>query len=242
MFLFISRQLVDSLPEDPFGAILTIISEFRHVLATVAEVPGDEAFKDRKRYQIAQEVCALLSVFFKREGFALTPPQLPDGHDGPAHEQKEAVAQVIQFVDKLESDIRAQETMSRWEYLQAVASAALGPALLIEFSEEDLCRIWAILASVRDLVYVSPHLEPAHRRRLLKRIDTLAGEFRRQTYDLSLFWGFVAETSLLFRPRSEDAPLLALKMKNLIQIVWSAQAKMFGLPPNTPLRPLGQDT
>jgi hypothetical protein len=216
VFLFISRQLVDSLPEDPFEGVLAIIADFRHALAVVPGLPGNEAFQDRKRYQIAQEACALLSVYLKREGFAIAPCQLPYGYDRPAQEQKEAVAQVIQFMNKLETDITAQQRANRSEYLQEAAAAALGPALLFEFSEEDLCRIWAILASLRDLVYVSPHLESAHRRRLLKRIDALVGEFRPQTYDLSLFWGFVAEISLLFRPRSEDAPLVAPKVKELM--------------------------
>ena len=241
VFLFISRQLVDSLPEDPFGAILAIIADFRHALAMVAGLGGDAAFQDRKRYEIAQEACVLLSVYLKQEGFAITPPELPYEHDGSAEEQKQAVAEVIQFMNSLGSDITVQQHVNRSEYLREAASAVLGPALSIEFSEEDLGRIGALLASLRDLVYISPHLESAHRRRLLKRIDALVGEFRRQTYDLTLFWGFVADMSLLFHPRSEDAPLLASRMKDLIRIVWSAQAKMFGLSPNIPLRLLGQD-
>jgi hypothetical protein len=234
VFLFISRQLVDSLPEDPFAAVLAIIADFRHALATVAGLPGDEAFQDRKRYQIAQEACALLSVYLKREGFAITPCQLPYGHDRPAQEQKEAVAQVIQFMNKLETDITAQQHANRSEYLQEAAAVALGPALLFEFSEEDLRRIWGLLSSLRDLVAVSSHLESAHRQRLLKRIDRLVVELGREIHDLSLFWGFVVEMSLVFRAPNKDAALLAPSMKELMQIVWSAQAKAFDRPPNTP--------
>ncbi len=233
MFLFITRQLVDSLPEDPFEAVPAIIAAFRHALSKVADLPGDEAFHDRKRYQIAQEACAFLSAYLKREGFALTAPQFPYGCDWPAHEQREAVAQVIRFTNRLETDVAAQQHLSRSEYLQEAAGAALGAALLFEFSEEDLVRIWGLLSSVRDLVSIASCLEPAHRWRLLRRIDRLVGEFRRQTYDLSLFWGFVAEMSLLFRPRSEDATLLTPKVKELIRMVGAAQAKAFGRRPDT---------
>lgn len=67
-------------------------------------------------------------------------------------------------------------------------------------------------------------------------------EFGPRTYDLSLFWGFVVEMSLVFRPPSKDARLLAPRMKELIAMVWSAQAQAFGLPPNAPFGLLGQGT
>jgi hypothetical protein len=120
-------------------------------------------------------------------------------------------------------------------------STALGPALQIEFSEEDLHRISGLLASLRDLISISPDLAPDHRRRLLKRIDRLVGEFGQKTYDLSLFWGFVAEISLVFRTPTPDARLLAPTMKQFMGIVWSAQAQAFGRPPTTPFKLLGQD-
>lgn len=242
MFLFISHQFADSLPEDPFDGILAIIAAFRRALSVVPESASDTALQERKRYRIAQETCAFLSAYLKREGFAITVPQLAYGYDKPAEEQRDAVAQVIQFVNKLETDITSQKHVGQPEYLQAAASAALGPALPLEFSEKDLRRIWTLLTEFRESIPISRDLEPAQKRRLLQRIDRLVGEFRQKTYDLSLFWGFVVEMSLLFHPRGEDGSVLAPRMKELMEIVWSAQAKAFGIPPHTPLRLLGQDT
>jgi hypothetical protein len=241
MFLLVSRQLVDSLPEDPFQAVLTIISEFRHAMSAVTEAGGDKALQDRKRYQIALEVCSLLSVYLKREGFNLTPPQCPYEYGQSAEEQRRVTLDVVHFVNELASDIQAQRRLGQSEFLEQAFDAALGPAVLIEFAEQELYRIWDLLASLRGLVSISPHLKPPHRRRLLQRIERLVGEFRQETHDVSLFWGFVVEMSLLFRPGSEDAYLLAPPMKELTRIVWSAQAKAFGLPPTTPFKLLGQD-
>jgi hypothetical protein len=145
-------------------------------------------------------------------------------------------------MNRLEIDIQAQRQLRWTEDLEEVYAAALGPALQIEFSEEELHHIWGLLASVRDLVSISPDLASTRRRRLLKRIDRLVVELGREIHDLSLFWGFVVEMSLVFRVPNKDAALLAPSMKELMQIVWSAQAKAFDRPPNTPLRLLGQDT
>ncbi len=77
MFLSISRGIVDSLPEDPFEAILAIIADFRHVMIVVDESFAATELRDRQRYEIAREACALLSAYLKREGFAIPTPQLP---------------------------------------------------------------------------------------------------------------------------------------------------------------------
>ncbi len=245
MFLPLSRQIVDSLPEDPFEAILAIIQDFRREMAVVEESFTARELRDRQRYEIARQVCALLAVFLKREGFAIIIPQLPyeKGQIGGerARAREEAVTQVIRFINRLEIDIQAQRQLRHSENLEEAYSTALGPALQIEFSPQDLHHLQELLASLRDLVSIAPDVPSDHRRRFLKRIDRLMVELGRETHDLSLFWGFVAEMSLVFRAPNKDAALLAPRMKTLMQIVWSAQAKMFGRPSNTPLRLLGQD-
>jgi hypothetical protein len=80
MFLPFSRKIVDSLPEDPFEAILAIIADFRRVMAIVDESLSAKELRDRQRYEIVREACALLSAYLKREGFAIIIPRLP--HEG----------------------------------------------------------------------------------------------------------------------------------------------------------------
>jgi hypothetical protein len=77
MFLSISRQIVDSLPEDPFKAILAIISEFRRVMSAAEQALAARELRDRQRYEIAREACGLLSAYLRHEGFAIRPPRLP---------------------------------------------------------------------------------------------------------------------------------------------------------------------
>ncbi len=145
-------------------------------------------------------------------------------------------------MNRLEIDIQAQRQLRRSENLEEAYATALGPALQIEFSSQDHHHLQGLLASLRDLVSIAPDIPAAHRRRLLKRIDRLMVELSREIHDLSLFWGFVTDMSLVFRAPNRDTALFAPKMKELMQIVWSAQAQAFGRPPNLPLRLLGQDT
>jgi len=48
MFLSISRHIVDSLPEDPFEAILVIIRDFRQVMAALEESLTAKELRDRQ--------------------------------------------------------------------------------------------------------------------------------------------------------------------------------------------------
>ena len=240
MPLFISRHFVDSLPEDPFAGILAIIAEFRSLMAAPQEVPRDTTFQRRRRYWIAQEACALLSTYLEREAFDIRPPQLSDEVSDSTDESLEAaVIEVAHFMNTLESDIKSQTSLGRSECLERVFGSALRPAIWVKFSGQDLHNIRRLLDLLREPIRVSPDLSQTQRCRLLGRIDRLAGELRPQMPDLSLFWGFVIEMSLLVRPPSEDVPLLAPKMKELFGVLWSAQARAFGLSPNTPFEVLG---
>lgn len=243
MFLFIGRHFVDSPPEDPFDGALAIIAEFRSVMAIPQDIPRDPMFQSRRRYWIAQEACVLLSVYLEREGFGTTVPQLSDDAIGWDRESlEEAVDGAVRFMNSLESDIRAQRNLGRFERLRQAYSTEVGPAIVVTFSEQDRQCIRDLLDFIRELILVSPDLARTHRKRLLTRIERLSGEFRPEMHDLSLFWGFVAEVSLLVCPPSEDAQSLVPLMKGLIGYVWSAQARAFGLPEDTPWRFLGQTT
>ena len=89
MFLFMSRQIVNSLPEDPLEGILAIISDFRHTVAVVGESLATKEMRDKQRYEIARQACGLLSVYLKREGFAIRTPQLPYEGGNLANRERE---------------------------------------------------------------------------------------------------------------------------------------------------------
>ncbi len=89
MFLPFSRNIVDSLPEDPLEAIPAIIADFRRVMAAVDESFAAKELRGRQRYEIAREACALLSAYLKREGFAIIVPRLPHNGDKLGNGERE---------------------------------------------------------------------------------------------------------------------------------------------------------
>jgi len=245
MSVFIEQKFIESLPEDPFDAILVIVGVFRDVMSAVMELPGPWAYTQRRQYEIAREVCALLSTYFKREGLALLPPptQLTRRSEEEAteEERRRAIGETVHFMSRLEGMVRAQRQTSLFAELEQTFNSAWGPKACCEFSQDELDSIEMLLRLLRALVLASRTAGAAHAARLTRRIDRLAAELRAKTYDLSLFWGFVAEMSLVFSAPSEDSRRVAKEMKRLIRIVWSAQARSLARPPDTPFRLLGQE-
>ncbi len=234
-FVFFSEQFIRSLPLDRFGSILAIVTAFRRMLR---ETPGDQ-----KRYQMAQEACAILAGYLQREGFAITVPRLGPEYDVLDRQARlEKVSQVSKFMDELETDIKAQDHIDRFDLLLRESSALMGEDVCYDFSDEELGRIRKSLNEIKQLVLAGASLKPVHASRLVKSADRLDADLRLKTCDLSHFWGFIAEASLALRLAAKDVRPITDEVDKLVKIVWPIQAKAFGLPADTPFRLLDQDT
>jgi hypothetical protein len=240
MYLLLSRRLVDSLSIDPFDAITVIIAEARHALSTVPELRGDKTYQERRQYEILQEASALLTVYLEREGFALRPPQLiADYSELNEQLRKETILRFLRFTNTLQTNIEQQKRVGRFEQLRQTAEALTGRQVRCEFSDEELACLQGTFHRLRDSMAVASDLDAVYAKRLVQRIERLRSEFRAMTYDLSLFWGFVAEASLVLCSAGKDVRELVAEIEKLIAIVWPVQAKALGRPANTPFAFIG---
>lgn len=240
MYLILTRRLIDSLPIDPFDAIRAIIAEIRSVLAAVPEPRGDRTYWGIRQYQVCQEASALLTVYLEREGFAIHPPQLIADHSELNElQRKEAVRRFMRFMDTLQTDIEQQKCIARFEQLRQTADTLMGPEIHSTFTNEELACLQESLRRLTDLLAVASELDPAHTKRLIRQLERVRSEFRAITYDLSHFWDFVVEASLVLLSPGKDARELVAEIEKLIAMVWPAQAKALGRPGNTPFALIG---
>jgi hypothetical protein len=240
MYLLLSRRLVDSLSIDPYDAITVIIAEARHALSTVPEFRSDKTYQERRQYEILQEACALLTVYLEREGFAIRPPQLiADYSELNEQLRKETILQFLRFMNTLQTNIEQQRRVGRFEQLRQAAEALTGPPIRCEFSDKELACLQDTLHRLGETIAAGRELDPGYAKRLVQQIERLRSEFRAITYDLSPFWGFVAEASLVLCSARKDIRELVAEIEKLVAIVWPVQAKALGRPANTPFAFIG---
>jgi hypothetical protein len=240
--LHFDQEFIRSLPQDPFTAILTIVRASRRMLSEGADSLEAGAPQSERLYEIAQETCAIFTSYLQREGFAIVVPQLTrETYELGKKEMADKIQQVRRFLDKLQIDIEGQDHLGRFEQLTRESWALQEEEVRYEFPDEKLTRIRASLDRIRTLV-LAASLPPAHAGRLVKRINALQVNLRATTSDLSPFWGFVAEAYLVVRSPAPEVRSIAAAMEDLISIVWSVQAKAFGLSEDLPAPFLSQRT
>jgi hypothetical protein len=142
-------------------------------------------------------------------------------------------------MNTLQTNIEQQRRVGRFEQLRQTAEALMGPPIRCEFSDKELACLQDTLHRLGEMIAARSELDPRYAKRLVQQIERLRNEFRAITYDLSLFWGFVAEASLVLCSARKDVRELVAEIQRLIAIVWPVQAKALGRPAHTPFAFIG---
>ena len=82
---------------------------------------------------------------------------------------------------------------------------ALKSTFAYEFSQGDLDRVQNLLNELRNHISEITNLEPDHKRRLLKRLESLQSELHKRVSDLDRFWGMVGDAGGVLGKLGEDA-------------------------------------
>lgn len=110
-----------------------------------------------------------------------------------------------------------------------------------EFSDGDIRLLQGKLNELRTLAINCESLSEEHRSRILRRIESLQLELHKHMSSLDSFWGLVGDAAIALGQAGRDAKPIVDRMREIMQIVWSCQARTAELPSNEPLRVLSYD-
>jgi len=99
-----------------------------------------------------------------------------------------------------------------------------------EFTDGDLKRIQQIINELRDHIGSSDLFEEDHRRRLLRRLESLQSEMHKKMSDVDRIWGLVGDAGVAIGKFGSDAKPFVDRIRELSQIAWKTQARAEELP------------
>jgi hypothetical protein len=83
---------------------------------------------------------------------------------------------------------------------------------------------------LRDLIGKDERFEEDHRRRLLTRLEDLQRELHRRLSNLDRFYGLIGDAGVLLGKFGRDAKPFVDRIREMLEIVWRAQANAENLP------------
>ncbi len=103
-----------------------------------------------------------------------------------------------------------------------------------KFTTEELKELKINLQFLKNTLKTSEYLDHKYVKRLIKRVDGILKELRAEMPNLDQLWGLTGEAGILVGRGKEKADLLVIKIKEILKIVWEAQARAEELSDDTP--------
>lgn len=143
-------------------------------------------------------------------------------------------SQLNEFMVDIRKEFQVQASKLRLSYIKNHFSGTLGRAFAYEFSKGDLDRIQLLINELRDQIAKSPLIEADHKRRLIKRLETLQKELHKRMSDVDRFWGLVGDAGVVLGKLGKDAKPIVDRIREIADIVWRTQARSEELPSDSP--------
>ncbi len=215
-------ESIRNLPADDDEAILHVCDAvLRLYLGKVKSHPG-------KYYDELADVLAFFIVFAQSRSLKYNFPNL-DANQAVVSERA-----VIEFLKKQANEARARRKrkVGEEEFLrfQEKYAAMFSGGLLHEFTESDISRIQELINELRGLITDASGLEENHRGRLLRRLEKLQAELHKKVPDLDRFYGLVGDAFEVVGKLGKDAKPLVDRFREILELVWKAQARVAQLP------------
>ena len=109
-----------------------------------------------------------------------------------------------------------------------------GVALAYEFTDGDLARIQTLVNELRDLLSKSELFEGKHKRRVLKKLESLQSEMHKRVSSVDRFWGLIGDAGVVLGKFGNDAKPFVDRVKEIGEIVCRTQARAEELPSAAP--------
>jgi hypothetical protein len=191
--------------------------------------------KLRQKYQIVVEIVAEIIANVEEEPYFnhLNFPSLPNvGHNNT--ENLKEFIRYVAFVREAIQPLIDDEVGSnrRNQFLSAIDNKRkiLDKGFFYEFTDGDLKRIQTIINELREQIRESDLFEEDHRRRLLRRLETLQSEMHKKMSDVDRIWGLVGDAGIAIGKFGKDAKPFVDRIRELSQIAWKTQARAEELP------------
>jgi hypothetical protein len=207
-------------------------SAFEYLLKTLETA---SLSKLQQRYEQVLELVAEIIANIEEEPYFnhIQFPPLPKvGHSNA--DNLKGFIQYVAFVREAIQSLIDDEIGSnkRNQFLSAIDNKKkiLDKGFFYEFTDGDLKRIQQIINELRDKISESSLFEEDHRRRLLRRLESLQSEVHKKMSDIDRIWGLVGDAGVAIGKFGKDAKPFVDRIKELSQIAWKTQARAEQLP------------
>jgi len=137
---------------------------------------------------------------------------------------------------KVDEELTHRATLKVFEDAKQRYAAAIGKAVIYQFSDNDFKRVQDLINEMRDLLTNSTDFDEDHKRRLLKRLEKLQGELHKQMSNLDSLWGLIGDAGVALGKFGENVKPLTDRIGEVLQIVSRTQAKAEDMQKGLPLR------
>ena len=210
-------NFVMSLPqENGFEAILKALHVlFRHDEGELSSITPEDIFESRAL------VLALVELHNLRFPQEVSFPNWRTTTDS------ETVKNVLTVIQQFCTEqLHSQQSDEKKRDFAILLRAAFSYRL----SHADTERIQVLINELRDLISENEKLKEDHRRRLLERLEKLQRELHRRLSSLDRFYGLVGDAGVLLGKFGRDAKPFVDRIREIVEIVWRAQANAEDLP------------
>ena len=140
-----------------------------------------------------------------------------------------------QYIHNVNAEFQSSATELKLESYKNRYKTALKSTFAYEFSQGDLEKIQNLINELRNHISGIENLESDHKRRLLKRLESLQSELHKRVSDLDRFWGMIGDAGVVLGKLGEDAKPIVDRVREISRIVWRTQARTEELPSDSPI-------
>src|SRR3954452_8862217 len=206
---FFPPRTLSNLPADNIEALAVLCVEFEKFDGHARQLP--------EHHDDYVESLSILRAFAMAKAAKLDPfPEI-----GPQRQKN--IANIAGYFVQLRTSVRGElsnrHARGYFESKTEEYVALFAKVSVYEFSETDFKRVQDLMNELRDLIRNSTLITDEHKRRLLRRLEAMRGEFHRKTNDIDRFWGFLGEAGIAMRKFGEDLAPISERLLELGGIV-----------------------
>lgn len=219
--MLFDQEFIDEIEQQPS---LGIIKACDLAIEKTNEYSDDRGWSE-KEHELLWEAATFIEMVASKNGIIL-------GVNAPApsRDRHENCLKLFDYIGFVKASVEAHLTQLKIDTYRNRYAAALKAGFAYEFSKGDLERVQELINELREQIAESNALEDEHRRRLLKRLESLQAEVHKRVSDLDRFWGLVGDAGVVLGKLGKDAKPIVDRVKEIAAIVWRTQARAEELP------------
>ncbi|OPK11867.1 hypothetical protein [Pseudomonas sp. VI4.1] len=148
---------------------------------------------------------------------------------------------IANFLWGVSYELEQQQAAQTLASMKRQFANIISSSFTYEFTESDVARIQTLLGELWQLLCDNDELEEQHKRRLLKRIESLQSEIRMKMSDLDHFYGLTVEGSVMRKKVGGNLKPIVDRIMEITKITWATQSRAEDLPYGSDPSLIGHD-